>query len=1163
MNLPDSRVSRSASVASDAERERLRELSKYYGAFGRARSSSLASFRDNERRSIPENDDPQHQDEQLSIGTLSEDITLTALAQLGIYRLSCNRSFVSIIDGDRRLIIAEATGSVPTSQADQHTINDDIYTIALFTGQDLAHEMDTPNITANQTRYIIRDCTQEDCFKGRSFVRGTQFYAEVPLYGVSGYVIGSYCVVDEKPHAGFSEVDFANLQEVANAIAQHLENVRMIHYHRRGERLVTGLMNFVKDSADFDPREVSSDHRLASTTKASNSEVPPSPAFPDSSVPSSGFSASSLPYGSPSIYSTTPGDEHSLDEVLRPTTANHSLSSNTSQASFTEAIPIADRISNIFSRASILLRKSMDLDGVVFLDAARSNSSFLSAENQPGWEPLPRTVVSEFPSAPRPTPMGREDWESDQSDVSCDILGLALKGNTDNVLHQSQEQITQGLLDMLVTYFPQGQIFRLAETLDEGYISHSSQTVSIESVSLQLKRMLPGAKSVLFLPLWDYHKSRWMAGTLVWTHDHHRDLGIEELHYFKIFCDSIVSEVSRVHWITIETSKFDFISSVSHELRSPLHGILASAELLHAGPLEPGQEEMVRMIETSGLTLLDTTDHLLDFCKINNLSQRKKLKKKYNSSDTSSLISDFDLGHLVEETTNILYTGQRPPTPVISPLNENLLSVDGTRPVNSRNKADEMSVVVRIEQLESWKILSEAGAWRRIVMNLLGNAIKWTKTGFVEISLSKAVNPAEPNGLLAHLSVTDTGRGISRSFLRHKLFSPFTQEDSLAEGVGLGLSIVRQVVESLGGHINVRSELKVGTQVDVYIPVQASNGHRPHTSLHDHIPTCSRDTPTNLQACIVAFNGYPDLKETPTGMLTAEAKRKLSIQSTIADVIMSRFGWSVSLVESLDNAEGDVAVIDEAMLMNATGGSRSLENLTSQQGPKLFLILSSKTPFLETGPLPNVVRVSQPFGPYKIQKAVQKLLKTKDMQLHSVSNPALLLTPSGSHDRPISSLCNAENDLLSSVANETYEVAPVTSMSETNLRHVLVVDDNEINIKILTTFLRKIGCSFDTATNGLIALQQYQASEKPYDFVLMDVSMPVMDGLESTRKIRQYEHERGLNPSCIMAVSGVASDTMQQQAVQAGVNDYLCKPLSLQKLKKIMNFSRPQLHRGN
>jgi signal transduction histidine kinase len=208
--------------------------------------------------------------------------------------------------------------------------------------------------------------------------------------------------------------------------------------------------------------------------------------------------------------------------------------------------------------------------------------------------------------------------------MCCDVLSKSLKVRKGEIL-DSKADITfhEDLLNLLVTSFPQGQIFNLDDSVDsDDYVSYESglndsetQNKLMQMATRQLSQILPAANSVLFFPLWDHNKSRWMAGTLVWTQDNHRALGIEELHYFKIFGDSIVSEVSRAHWATTEKSKFDFISSISHELRSPLHGILASAELLQATSLEPAQEEMVKMIEASGLTLLDTTDHLWVFPK--------------------------------------------------------------------------------------------------------------------------------------------------------------------------------------------------------------------------------------------------------------------------------------------------------------------------------------------------------------------------------------------------------------------------------------------------------------------------------------------------------------------------------------------------------------------
>lgn len=232
---------------------------------------------------------------------------------------------------------------------------------------------------------------------------------------------------------------------------------------------------------------------------------------------------------------------------------------------------------------------------------------------------MPKTTVPEFPIAPYPSPLGRSPTSSKKSELCCDVLSKSLKVRKGETL-DAKADITfrEDLLNLLVTSFPQGQIFNLDDSVDsDDYLSYDSglndsetQHKLMQMATQQLSQILPAANSVLFFPLWDHNKSRWMAGTLVWTQDNHRALGIEELHYFKIFGDSIVSEVSRAHWATTEKSKFDFISSISHELRSPLHGILASAELLQATSLESAQEEMAKMIEASGLTLLDTTDHL-------------------------------------------------------------------------------------------------------------------------------------------------------------------------------------------------------------------------------------------------------------------------------------------------------------------------------------------------------------------------------------------------------------------------------------------------------------------------------------------------------------------------------------------------------------------------
>lgn len=160
---------------------------------------------------------------------------------------------------------------------------------------------------------------------------------------------------------------------------------------------------------------------------------------------------------------------------------------------------------------------------------------------------------------------------------------------------------------IMIDAYPEGQIFNMSDQFED---NEPAELEASNDITQTLAAQFPDADSVLFLPLWDWNKSRWLAGTLVWTKLPQRALGSEELGFFKAFGNSIISEVARVNWDAIEKSKSDFISSISHELRSPLHGVLGNTELLRATALEPVQVDMVKLIESCGLTLLDVLDHL-------------------------------------------------------------------------------------------------------------------------------------------------------------------------------------------------------------------------------------------------------------------------------------------------------------------------------------------------------------------------------------------------------------------------------------------------------------------------------------------------------------------------------------------------------------------------
>jgi hypothetical protein len=340
---------------------------------------------------------------------------------------------VSIIDGDTQHIIAETTGSVSLRDKEHHLPGDGIYlgarsldliwgvcphTVRLFTGRS-PDDINTDNVTANRTRYIIRDFTREDCFKDRPYVRDwphMRFYAEVPLFSASGYVLGSYCIVDDKPWTEFGDQQVNDLQEVADAIGLHLENVRMREAHIRTEKLVKGLTNFVKDHANFDPTEVSNHGRLqssfcaanfspqeiAAATASADPDATPVPApLADSSQGvtfKSGQSSSSTVTGEESMFympdqrsstdpssfesglsdrpmAMSPGEEKSQGEFLRSgdTGVHQNIDKQFSLLSLTESTPFSERIASIYARASTLLRDSMDLDGVMFLDACPTN----------------------------------------------------------------------------------------------------------------------------------------------------------------------------------------------------------------------------------------------------------------------------------------------------------------------------------------------------------------------------------------------------------------------------------------------------------------------------------------------------------------------------------------------------------------------------------------------------------------------------------------------------------------------------------------------------------------------------------------------------------------------------------------------------------------------
>lgn len=344
----------------------------------------------------------------LNVAQLPSDITLTALTQLGVHRLGCERSFASLIDGQSQHLISEATASISLRDRTKHAPNDGLYlgnttldliwgvcphAIKLFSGYHVPHLKNTANVTASPTHYVVRDFTLEDCFKDRPYVTGwpyMRFYAEVPIYSPSGHVLGGYCVVDNKPRQDFSEDDVIALQEISDAIACHLENVRTVHYHRRSDRLIRGLTTFVKDRHhERSPLDASAPPRAAeppSLERLGLDELPlsteatggTSPLFSTRNAAGKSTHVTSLSGAlhkavSSPLLNKVVADTGSSQETLPLHVKDSSSAKSTPKLAAKDTVPFVKRIENVYAYASSLIRESMDLDGVMFVDASRCN----------------------------------------------------------------------------------------------------------------------------------------------------------------------------------------------------------------------------------------------------------------------------------------------------------------------------------------------------------------------------------------------------------------------------------------------------------------------------------------------------------------------------------------------------------------------------------------------------------------------------------------------------------------------------------------------------------------------------------------------------------------------------------------------------------------------
>lgn len=687
-----------------------------------------------------------------------------------------------------------------------------------------------------------------------------------------------------KQPANWGEHSVEHLRDVSRAVMNHLESNRSRNINNSNERLNKGIRAFIAGEASLAewPNESDSaafDHRLMPVNGL------PSPPR-DNTPESSRFSDQDA--GLP-VQPDTNGHEAHEKCTDGPQTNGNGVHERQKRRrrrpgdAFSGPQPgnrvnskSLEQPSRVFSRAANIMRESFEVDGCLFFDVSHA-----AVRRQSMPTPAHAEDSVSQPSATSSSDDPVNEVTPEESDQVCDLLGFSTSSSSSVHLGVSHDgamgKVPKRMLATLIRRYPAGKIFNFdnvgdlqsSDSSDEGEGDTAAKRAVQDGVpaatqerrqrrtmkeGILINQAFPNARSVAFIPIWDLKRERWFAAGFLYTCVPTRVFTVdEELGFLKAFTSLAATEVLNQEVMVADQAKSDALGSLSHELRSPLHGVLLGTELLNDTDLDVFQGNLTHTIETCCCTLLDTIDHLLDFSKVNSFASKRKQALKDSRGFRKSgrpeqfgkkqLSVDVSLDDLVEEVADSMFAGysfQHLSTDRLATVDglmhagghsrarERLETVQSKSATNgsgpSHTDTDRVSVYLSIDPSCSWAFHLPPGAIRRIVMNLLGNALKYTQRGNVCLYLTqeKISTKRARSERVVKLVVQDSGKGMSTEFLRHKIFMPFSQEDELAPGTGLGLSLVKTIVNGMGGHISAKSELGTGSTFSVTVPLEPS-----------------------------------------------------------------------------------------------------------------------------------------------------------------------------------------------------------------------------------------------------------------------------------------------------------------------------------------------------